>query len=271
MSDPDNAPVLSLRVLAERDPAFADWHYGRFAVKPEQLPEALKALHKRGFRGINLTVPHKVQAVDLVRSIDPEARRMGAVNTLVYQKSGYKGYNTDGYGLARAVAETLHRPLADADVLLLGAGGAARAAAVQCLRDGCRSLWIGNRTPARLTGLVEAIGASDDARVHRFNLARPPAALPRRGVLIINATSLGLKPEDPQPLDLKRFAGDTVVYDMIYNPRETPLMAQARAQGMSAANGLSMLVYQGLRSLEIWSGQPVPADVMFAAARKAMI
>jgi shikimate dehydrogenase len=188
----------------------------------------------------------------------------------VRHEEGYHGHNSDGYGLAAALRTDLGAALEGATVILLGAGGAARAAAVQCLLDGCAALWIGNRNQDRLAGLLRQIEtAGMPGAVRGFDLSDPPDDLPRSGILI-NATSVGLKPEDPAPIGLERFEPALKVYDMIYNPAETSLLRRARALGMPAANGLSMLVWQGVRSLEIWSGAKVPATAMDAAARAAL-
>jgi shikimate dehydrogenase len=304
----------ALAEMARADPRFADWRYHRFDIPPDDLPVALELLHRKRFTGVNLTVPHKILAFDRVAEIDPAARLIGAINTLHWTPAGWRGHNTDGHGLATAIRETLARELAGAPVILLGAGGAARAAAVECLRRRCASLWIANRTRANLAPLLAALrplaaaggktpapnsksqnaanattsaadGANSDAGVaaddddasaaggggdaiplHGFDPAAPPADIPA-AALVINATSAGLRAGDPAPLDLaclaRRPAG---VFDMIYNPPQTRLLAQAAALGLPAANGLAMLVHQGARALEIWAGKPPPVEPMRRAA-----
>ncbi len=260
----------ALGQILRRHPEYANWRYVRFEIPAKHFGEALPVFHQKRFFGLNLTIPHKVQALDLASAIDPEAALMGAVNTLVRDESGYRGYNTDGYGLRSGVYTDLGTRLQDADVVLLGAGGAARAAAIQCLHDGCRRLWIGNRSRDRLDGLLALLKrAYPEAAVSGFDLADPPGGMPE-SCLVINATSLGLKADDPAPIDPARFRGATSVYDMIYNPVETRLLAEARALGLRAANGLSMLVFQGARSLEIWTQQSVSVAAMETAARSAL-
>jgi shikimate dehydrogenase len=219
---------------------------------------------------LNLTVPHKIIAFDCVHSVDSAARPIGAVNTLLWTPEGWHGYNTDGYGLATAVAEELGRPISGARILLLGAGGAARGAAVECLQQRCTELWIANRSADNLRQLLALIAPlADGVPVYGFNPQHPPAGLPD-DLLIINATSAGLRPDDPLPFDLTRVRHPAGVYDMIYNPPQTRLLAAAAAQGVPHANGLSMLVHQGARSLAIWSGVSVPVDAMRTAARRAL-
>jgi shikimate dehydrogenase len=260
----------ALAVMAETEPAYATWRYFRFEVPPEELPRALGLLHAKGFLGVNLTVPHKILAVSQVALVDPAARPVGAVNTLRRRADGWEGFNTDGYGLAAGLREDLGIELTGAHVILLGAGGAARGAAVECLSRRCASLHIVNRTRENLDGLLALLAPlAGGVRVTGFDPARPPADLPE-GAVLINATSAGLKATDPLPIDLAALPALRAFYDMIYNPAETALLSAVRASGLPAANGLSMLVHQGARALEIWSGAAVPVATMAAAARAAM-
>lgn len=255
----------ALAEMAKAEPRFRHWRYFRFDVAPADFPAALPRLHAAGFYGLNLTVPHKVMAFELIASIDPTAQPIGAVNTLRRTGSGWRGFNTDGYGLATAVQETLGLSLADTPVILVGAGGAARGAAVECLQRGCPALHLANRTATNRDHLLDHLRPLAGATVlGGFAPAEPPADLPA-GALVINATSAGLKPEDPLPIDLARLPAPQGVYDMIYNPAETALLAAARTAGIPAANGLSMLVHQGVRALEIWSETKVPARAMAGA------
>lgn len=249
-----------------------DWRYHRFDVHPDDLPQALETLHAKRFHGINLTVPHKIIAFDRVAHVDAAARPIGAVNTLRWSPEGWHGFNTDGYGLATAVRETLGVGLGGTPIVLLGAGGAARGAAVECLQLRCASLWIANRTRENLDELLEALTPlAAGVPLHGFAPATPPRDLPP-GALVINATSAGLRPDDPLPIDLTMLPRPSAVYDMIYNPPRTALLRAASALGLPHANGLSMLVHQGAKSLEIWSGAPATATAatMMAAARAAL-
>jgi shikimate dehydrogenase len=262
----------ALADLATRETAFARWRYFKFEIDPSDLRTALPRFHARGFFGLNLTIPHKIIAVDLVRRIDPAAAEAGAVNTLRRLDEGYEGFNTDGYGVSRAVSDDLEVTIAGSPVILLGAGGAARAAAVMALREGCTALWIGNRTASSLIELVRTlvpIAARTKIKLRGFDLGNPPADLPA-DALVINATSVGLKTDDQPPIDLSKVPGQPRVYDMIYNPPETPLLRAAKARGLRAANGLTMLVHQGARALEIWSERPVAAAIMHAACQSAL-
>ena len=271
----------ALAALAREDRRFVDWRYFRFEVPPEDLPRALERLHARHFLGLNLTVPHKVIAVSCVTAADGAARPAGAVNTLRWSPEGWQGFNTDGYGLNRAIRESLGRGIAGTPIVLLGAGGAARGAAVECLARDCASLWIGNRTPENLERLLDVLrplaggiplaGFGSGGSTSGSPTCDPLSSLPP-GAIVINATSAGLRPADPPPIDLSRLPRPAGVYDMIYNPSLTPLLRQAASLGLPAANGLAMLVHQGAKALEIWTGIPADrtAPVMRAAARAAL-
>ena len=262
-----NAAIAKLRPSNSR---FNDWAYYRFDIAPDDFAEAVSLFYKYNFLGLNLTIPHKVQAMDLIHGVSPDGERMGAVNTLVWGEHGYDGFNTDGYGLKKALKTDLGVKLQGSTVVLLGSGGAARAAAVQCILDGCKKLYIGNRNVERLQQLmavVHAMPGGDCAEA--FALDKPPLGFAEQGVLV-NATSLGLKEADPAPFDVQLLPKTWAVYDMIYNPNATRLLRDARSQGLRAANGLSMLVYQGVRSLEIWSHAEVDAHAMTRAATHAL-
>ncbi len=186
--------------------------------------------------------------------------------------AGWRGFNTDSYGVASALHADLAVTLPGAHVVLLGAGGAARGAAVGFLRQGVASLWIANRTRANLvTLLAELRPLAGAIALHGFSPMEIPADLPA-GSVIVNATSAGLRADDPSPIPLASLPRPRAVFDMIYNPPRTPLLLQAETLGLPHAHGLSMLAYQGARALEIWSGAPAEqtAPTMLAAARSVL-
>jgi shikimate dehydrogenase len=256
----------ALAAMARADARFAAWRYFRFEIAPADLPRALALFHAKKFRGLNLTVPHKILALGQLAAIEPAAAAAGAVNTLLWTPAGWHGHNTDGHGLAAGLHDDLGRDLAGANVILLGAGGAARGAAVECLS-------IANRTRANLDALLAILVATSASewtpRIRGFDPAAPPADLPA-GAIVINATSVGLRAEDPAPVDLAALPAPAAVFDMIYNPPRTALLRAAAAHAVPAANGLSMLVHQGARALELWSGARVPVETMRAAATAAL-
>lgn len=268
------SPVMhnaALQSMALNDPRFRDWRYFKFDIAPEKLPVALKLFWEKKFLGLNLTVPHKSLALAHLSTTDDFVRAAGAANTLTRIRSGWWGANTDGYGLAFALRLDLGEPVRGSDIILLGAGGAARGAALECLRAECRSLWIGNRTIASAKKIITDLKPFTGATAcHTFDPAELPTEIPA-GATVINATSLGLAASDAAPIDLNRLASPARVYDMIYRPAQTTLLRQAAALSIPHANGLSMLVHQGARSFQLWSsGVTPPVDIMHAAVHRAL-
>ncbi len=255
----------------------SEWRYFKFDILPELLAEALPLLHLKKFVGVNLTIPHKILAVSLVNEVVGDAKIVGAVNTLFATKNGWIGNNTDTVGLTQAIVNDLGITSPVRDVVILGAGGAARSAAIQCLRNGCLNMWIGARDLEKVGEFIIELKSQDvakDAVLTGFALANPPHGLPYE-VLVINTTSLGLKLSDPAPIDVSILPDDARVLDMVYRSEgATALVANARRRELRAADGLGMLVAQGARSLEIWiddgTNPRAPFETMLLAARKAL-
>jgi shikimate dehydrogenase len=260
-----------------------NWRYLAFEVHPDNLRAALAGAKTMNFIGINLTVPHKLLAVDMVDALDQSARTWGAVNTVRFEgkepggawqplrafaqpprEIRSRGFNTDAVAIARALREDLRLELAGAKVLLLGAGGAGRTAALKLASERSAQLFLVNRTRAKAEAVAREIRQRGLAV--KLKIGYPPGPVD----LVLNATSLGLRANDPLPFDKKRFslrqAG--AVYDMIYRPAETRLLKAARAAGCRAANGLGMLLYQGAGALELWSGQTAPVEIMRRALER---
>ena len=239
-----------------------NWRYLAFEVHPDNLRAAMAGARAMQFAGLNLTVPHKLLAVDMVDALEASAKTWGAVNTIKFEGSanGIRavGYNTDADAIVTALREDLKMELRGANVLLLGAGGAGRTAALKLASENVAELFLVNRTP----GKAEAVAGEIKKR---FPSVRTTIGYPKAAIdLLLNATSLGLKPGDPSPLDEKQFSlrQARAVYDMIYNPAETELLQAAKTAGCPAANGLGMLLHQGARAFEIWTGKPAPLEVM---------
>ena len=267
------SPVLhhaALKKLAKKECGFSSWHYGRIDIHPDQLGDGLERLKECGYTGLNLTIPHKVKVFDIIENIDEGAVAMGAVNTLFYKSNEWVGYNTDGYGISKAVSCHLGYQIKDSSVLILGAGGAARAASVQFLREGCRELKILNRSKERMQSLLHLLNDSfGSVKVSGDTFDAVDAKLiSGRDWLVVNATASGLKKNDisPFPFDLSLLGKGSAVYDMIYNPSKTKLLEEAECAGLPFANGLHMLVYQAAKALEIWTGRDVCSDTMLQAA-----
>ncbi len=257
-----------------------DWRYVACEVDPADLTTAIAGARAMHFIGLNLTVPHKLLALDLVDELDESARQWGAVNTLVFEGRNAagdwvpvglldsvsgpirsRGHNTDADAIIRSLGEDLAIEPRGSRVLLLGAGGAGRAAALRLADEGVTELWLVNRTADRAEALATEIR-------DRFPAVEVAVGYPATDVeIILNATSLGLKPGDPLPLDTARFPLQRAdgVYDMVYRPATTPLLEAARAAGCRTANGLGMLLHQGAAALELWSGRPAPLGIMRTA------
>jgi shikimate dehydrogenase len=235
-----------------------DWHYAAFEVDPKNLRAAIEGAKVMNFAGLNLTVPHKVLAVEMMDSLDESAKKWGAVNTIKFGRNGAAGFNTDADAITQSLREDLKLELRGAKVLLLGAGGAGRTAALKLASENVAELFLVNRTETKADAVAGEI-------IERFPSVKVSVGHPKADVdLILNATSLGLKADDASPLDEKQFPlkQARAVYDMIYRPAETKLLAAAKKSGCKTANGLGMLLYQGAKAFEIWTGRPAPLDVM---------
>jgi shikimate dehydrogenase len=237
-----------------------NWHYERIPIPPDIVRLSIRELRDHGYIGINVTVPHKQEALYACKP-DPIAQRVGAVNTIDFRTN--VGTNTDVEGLLRDL-QANDVPIAGQTIVVLGAGGAARAAVYGLSREGAAVIVV-NRTPERAQAMVKDLLIP--ARV--MTAAEAAAENP---TLIVNATSAGMVPDvevSPWPADVPLPRG-VIVYDMVYRPAVTRLMQQAAAAGGRAINGLGMLVRQGAAAFELWTGQNAPIDVMFAAARAAL-
>ena len=240
-----------------------NWRYLAFEVHPENLRAAIEGARVLGFAGLNLTVPHKLLALEMVDELDESARIWGAVNVIKFQtdtdgKNRAVGYNTDADGLVNSLREDLKFTLRGKKVLLLGAGGAGRTAALKLASENVAELFLINRTQSK----VEEIALEIRKQFPAVNVF---TGYPKdEADLIINATSLGLKPDDASPLDEKLFSLKPAhaVYDVIYRPAETAFLKAAKKAGCRTANGLGMLLHQGAKAFEIWTGKIAPLDVM---------
>jgi shikimate dehydrogenase len=256
------APIRHSASPAMHNAAFAalglNWRYLAFEVAPANLRAAIEGAKAMGFAGFNLTLPHKLLALDLVDALDESAKVWGAVNTIRFDEQGATGFNTDADGLANSLREDLKLDLHGAKVLLLGAGGAGRTAALKLAAENVAELFLVNRTPSKAQEIADEIKS-------RFPSVKVAVGYPKASVdLILNATSLGLKADDASPLDEKQFSlkQTRAVYDMVYRPAETALLAAAKNAGCQTANGLGMLLHQGAKAFEIWTGKPAPLAVM---------
>ena len=245
-----------------------DLRYERFGVAPDALAEAVAEKHRAGIDGYNVTVPHKEAIMSLLDEVAPAARAIGAVNTVVRADGGYLGHNTDAPGFVRSLEEA-GVPVEGARVVILGAGGAARAAVVGLANAGAEEITVLSRRPEQGEALERSLGPL---------LATPLAAAPlgkakgffESATLLVQATSatLGSNPaaaEFAASLPVEALPEDAAVVDMVYEPLKTSLLERAESRGLVVVDGLGMLLHQGAIAFEMWTGLVPPLDVMRAA------
>lgn len=254
------AGVMGWPVAHSRSPALHNhWirHYGLagayvlLPVAPDLLGDAVRGLRALGFAGCNITIPHKIAAMALVDRIDPPARRIGAINTIVVEKDGaLSGYNFDGFGYIQSLLDAQPGWRADAGpVTVLGAGGGSRAVIVSLAERGAKEIRLCNRSFDK----AQALAAEFGAPVKAIPWEQRHEALD--GVaLLVNTTSLGMKGQAPLDLALDRLPRQALVSDIIYVPLETPLLAAARQRGNATVNGLGMLLNQARPAFQAWFG-----------------
>lgn len=250
-----------------------DCRYIRLDLEPGQLPQAFAKMRQLGFIGVNVTVPHKFEALSCCTSLDPAAEAIGAVNTILFQGNEETlGFNTDGPGFVRAIREDFSVDVSDLRILIVGAGGGAgQALATQCAREGCPQLLLVNRSLDKLEPLVKRL--KNDLISDRLEgpgsrlamLALDSPTLPEVAGhydLIVQTTSVGLKASDSSPLPSQCLQPHHLVYDTIYEPAQTAFLKTAQANGARIANGRSLLRHQGALSFEYWFPGSNPLDHM---------
>jgi shikimate dehydrogenase len=240
-----------------------DGDYGRFPVDPERLGDALRALPALGLRGVNVTVPHKQTVIPLLDRLDPVAARLGAVNTIVVENGRLVGYNSDAPGFLEPLRPLLARTWLFKMARIIGTGGAARAIA-HALHDEGFTIVIIGRDLEKARKLRHEFGPDENliGTVDSFRRPLDFGWSDRSGVLdlVVNATTLGMKGEPPLDLDLSNVPPGAVVYDIVYSPLETVLLADARARGHVVIDGLAMLIGQAAMAFEKFYGVAPPRD-----------
>ncbi|MBL9143273.1 MAG: shikimate dehydrogenase [Verrucomicrobiaceae bacterium] len=255
-----------------------DAQYVRVQVPVGSVGEALRKFAKAGFIGINVTIPHKFEALDAVDEVDPLARTLGAVNTVQVKDGRLLGYNSDGPGFLAAVDEAFGVSVSSLRVAILGAfGGAGNAVAMQCAIEGCQKLVLVNRSVSRQLEVAANLAEYAPSIKPTFligadwNGARIAAEL-NEVDLIVNGTSLGMKPEDAPLLPAGSLLSRHLVFDMVYRAggQLTQLGTLARQAGASYVDGVTLLLHQGAISFEHWFDRPAPLDVMRAGLQEAL-
>ena len=250
-----------------------DVRYDIWETGPVHLRERVDGMRRPEILGANVTVPYKEVVLPLVDELDGLARRIGAVNTIVNRGGRLMGYNTDAGGFLRALRDEAGFEPQGKRAVILGAGGVARAAGFALADSGIGSIAIINRTFERAERLARDLKSPGlEVTALPFVSERLEEALAHCD-LLVNCTSIGMRyspTEGQSPLEAELIPEEALVYDLVYNPVETPLLKDAKAAGARTLGGLAMLVYQGAASFELWTGGEAPLDIMFEAAREAI-
>lgn len=242
-----------------------DWTYVAFDVEPSNLKSAIDGARSLNIKGLNVTIPHKIEVMKYLDEIDEVARLIGAVNTIDFRNM--KGYNTDGIGAVKAIEEVTS--IKNKNVVVAGAGGASRAISFYIAKYGAESITILNRNVDKASDLAKDINLIDDVRADSISQINDYVC---EADILIDTTPVGMHPN----VDADAIVGaddmheDLVVFDAVYNPNETSLIKQAIKANAKPVYGIKMLLYQGVESFKIWTGQNPPVDVMEDALRKTL-
>lgn len=242
-----------------------DWTYVAFDVEPSNLKSAIDGARSLNIKGLNVTIPHKIEVMKYLDEIDEVARLIGAVNTIDFRNM--KGYNTDGIGAVKAIEEVTS--IKNKNVVVAGAGGASRAISFYIAKYGAESITILNRNVDKASNLAKDINLIDDVRADSISQINDYVC---EADILIDTTPVGMHPN----VDADAIVGaedmheGLVVFDAVYNPNETSLIKQAIKANAKPVYGIKMLLYQGAESFKIWTGQNPPVDVMEDALRKTL-
>ena len=254
-----------------------NWRYVPLPVAPAQVENAVRGAAALGFRGVNVTAPHKQAVIPALDAVAPDAAQFGAVNTIVIDRDAtgrptITGHNTDYQGFLGALRHGGFEP-AGKSVVVVGAGGAGRAVIFGLLQAKARDILVLNMTPQRIASLMRDLGRVGGAALRTAPLTRDTLVEAARATdLLVNATPVGMSPQVDAsiwPNDAP-FPAHLTVFDLVYNPPETRLLRLARAAGATGIGGLDMLVRQGAAAFELWTGREAPLDVMRAACERAL-
>ena len=265
-------PVDTNPTVVIQEAAFADnglnWRYLTLLVHPEDLEQAFKGMRAMNFSGINLTMPHKIEALKYMDEIDKSAELIGAINTVTLKDGVMKGYNTDGLGMVKSI-EDAGISLEGKIVTVLGAGGAARAICVECALAGAKKIYVINRTESKGKELAEVINSKTDAEAE-FIPWTPGVKIPECDI-IVNATNIGMAPDTNKPdIDYDTIKEGMTAVDVVFNPIMTVFLKEAEKHGAKVLDGLGMLVNQGAVGFELWTGEKADPKVMKAALAEAL-
>lgn len=254
-----------------------NWRYVPLPVAPSQVENAVRGAAALGFRGVNVTVPHKQAVIPALDAVAPDAAQFGAVNTIVIDRDEAgrpttTGHNTDYQGFLGALRHGGFEP-AEKSTVVVGAGGAGRAVIFGLLQAGARDVLVLDMAAAQVHSLMADLGQAGESILRTAPLTQETLIEAARGAdLLVNATPVGMSPKAGASIwpDDVPFPANLTVFDLVYNPQETLLLKQARAAGALGIDGLGMLVRQGAVAFELWTGVEAPFDVMRAACERAL-
>ena len=269
---------LSHSISPEFQQAALDHHeikatFHRWEVTADDLNSFFETIRDSNFIGASVTIPYKEKCLDLVDEITESARLIGAINCIVNRDNVLVGHNTDGSGFIRALKTKYGFEPSDKKVLIIGAGGAAKAIAYSLIQEGISQLTIANRTITRAEELAQRL-ERNGLKINSIKLDKQTLVAPLSNVdLIVNTTSIGMKNgPDPQhsPIPPDLIPQNAIINDIVYNPIETPLIKAAKLKQAPTIGGLDMLVYQGVEAFELWTKTLAPETIMYDAAQKAL-
>lgn len=261
------SPAIQNAAFKESD---LDFIYTAFNVEEDHLSKAIGGIKALGIKGANVTIPHKTSIINYLDELDDLADKIGAVNTIKREKDNLKGYNTDGIGALRALNREVEK-IENKNVLLLGAGGAARAIAFTLVGEGA-NLTLSNRTEPKAENLSSEIEKKTNREVNQVTLKEESLEEEMKNCeILINSTSVGMHPnEDETLVTSENMHDELTVMDIVYNPLQTKLLQEAEKIGANTINGLEMLIQQGAASFEIWTGEKPSIETMKKAGKKAL-
>ena len=248
-----------------------NYRYLTIKVLPEDLETAMKSVRIFNMRGINLTMPHKIKVLPYLDELSPAAEIIGAVNTVIHKEGKLYGENTDGKGFVTALKET-GESLDGKNVTILGAGGAARAIAVECALNGAKHIAVVNRNTEKGQELASLLNKNTDAKAE-FVFWDKEVKIPEGTEILINATSVGFSPDvNSRPdIDYNTVFEDMCVCDVVFNPAETLFLKAAEEKGAKTVNGLGMLVQQAALNFTLWTGEEAPVEIMREALKREFV
>lgn len=247
-----------------------DYVYVPFHVKRGDLEPAIAGARSMGIKGLNITIPHKREVINYLNEITQAAKLIGAVNTLKFDKNNITGYNTDGMGAVKAIGEIT--PIKGKKIIIIGAGGAARAISFQLLFSGAGEVLIANRTMENACKLANDLKGNFSASIGCLDLNVKLNEELNDADVLINTTPVGMHPnEDQKPIVTSDMMHrDLVVNDIVYNPLKTGLLKEAQKAGAKTISGTKMLIYQGLEAFRIWTGITPPVEIFERALMKGL-